>query len=163
MLVWLASYPRSGNTMVRIVLRQAFDLNTLAVYPEKNGRRTNMRVRLDFGGHAEDLEALRQGPEPHLVKTHDGPTDDAPALCLVRDGRDVLVSYANILSYDPNHGGGRSVSELLHMLILSTDQFGGWGNNVLAWRARTGSAPTVWIRYEDVLQDPVGVIGAALG
>ncbi|MGH9425708.1 MAG: hypothetical protein ACRD2L_05300 [Terriglobia bacterium] len=32
MIVWLASFPRSGNTLVRIILNSVFGLSTSTVY-----------------------------------------------------------------------------------------------------------------------------------
>ena len=34
MLIWLASYPRSGNTMARHVIETCYDLPTWTQYPE---------------------------------------------------------------------------------------------------------------------------------
>src|SRR5262245_19074625 len=42
-----------------------------------------------------------------------------------------------------------------------THGFGGWGPNVQAWASR--DAPTVVLKYENLLVHPVGAVKAALG
>jgi hypothetical protein len=45
-------------------------------------------------------------------------------------------------------------------LITSNRHFGGWSRNVLAWKQRT--APTVIVRYEDLVANPEAVLRDAL-
>ncbi len=35
MIVWLASYPRSGNTFFRVILNSIFDIKTYSIYDDK--------------------------------------------------------------------------------------------------------------------------------
>lgn len=84
MIIWIASYPRSGNNFTRGLLERSYDIKTYAIYDEPRQPKI-------------DVEMARNAEEPYLVKTHDLPKDDSPALYLVRDGRDVLVSYARFI------------------------------------------------------------------
>jgi hypothetical protein len=34
-VTWLASYPRSGNTLLRTILKQCFGLSSQSVYPDE--------------------------------------------------------------------------------------------------------------------------------
>jgi Sulfotransferase domain len=160
MLIWLASYPRSGNTMVRILLRHLYGLDSQAVYPE--GVPGGVIHYLNMGGQVTDLESLKAGPEPSFVKTHELPSDDSPSLCVIRDGRDVLVSFAHFTLTRPQDAAGRSFEEVLRMLILSKEHFGGWSHNALAWRKRPAPARTVWLRYEDMVERPAECLAAGL-
>jgi hypothetical protein len=56
----------------------------------------------EAAGAKIDVDAARSSQETLLVKTHDLPDDDSPALYLVRDGRDALVSYAHYIFIERN-------------------------------------------------------------
>jgi hypothetical protein len=117
-LVWLASYPRSGNTMLRTWLQHGFRLMTCSVYNDVNdiGRDPGMRAMTghydrdwfygdggrfmalspdDYVGFAPDRR-LSSGIE--VIKTHglwnSGYGED-PAIYIYRDGRDALASHAH--------------------------------------------------------------------
>jgi hypothetical protein len=99
------------------------------------------------------LEQMAASPDLHFVKTHEMPgADEHPAICLVRDGRDALVSYAQFLldteQKAPKEQRSHLFARTLHDLIATNRGFGGWSANVLAWTAR--KAPTVFLRYEDL-------------
>jgi len=160
MIVWLASFPRSGNTMLRILLHRCYGRLSYSLYDESSGdgtaRENSFAGIAGFAGRVTGpaLEELRQQPEISFVKTHGHPVDDSPALCLVRDGRDALVSYAHFVrTYEPDMGSRYSFDEVLRMLIESGDHFGGWSDNVRSWYGRTTKGPTVWLRYEDLVGD----------
>src|SRR5262249_8255350 len=90
------------------------------------------------------------------------PADDAPAICIVRDGRDVLVSYAHFLrSFNPAMAQ-RPFADVLFELITAGDLYRNWSLNVNAWRCRGGSAPTPWVRYEALAADPVSIVAGCL-
>jgi len=55
-----------------------------------------------------------------------------------------------------------SFDEVLRILIESRDHFGGWSGNVRAWRARPAGDTTVWLRYEDLVTEPVGLLDRAM-
>jgi hypothetical protein len=77
------------------------------------------------------------------VKTHGLPTDDAPAIYVVRDGRAAIVSYshwhADNFDHRPNY----------QELIRGDVWPGSWTDHVLAWI--TGRRKrTLLLRYEDL-------------
>src|SRR5690348_17690471 len=99
MIIWLASYPRSGNTFYRILLNHLFGVSTQSVY---NDPLFEERPELsELVGHAHNdrsLHELASSPRAYFVKTHELPNCDTyPAIYLVRDGRDALVSYAHYI------------------------------------------------------------------
>ena len=49
-IVWVASYPRSGNTMLRTVLWHCLGLRTASVYPNDLGGNKDLE---DYVGHIE--------------------------------------------------------------------------------------------------------------
>jgi len=93
--------------------------------------------------------------ERHIVKTHELPAGDSyPAICLVRDGRDSLVSYARfILSFETDDNAPKdeqAFRNTLYNLIAYNQSFGGWGPNVSRWMQRERTAI---IKFEDLLQN----------
>ncbi len=92
MIVWLASYPRSGNGFVRATMHSCCNVQSVDRYkigkPFKN-------LNALFLEWLESFETLVVRPETFVVKTHDLPEHDRfPTIYLVRDGRDCMVSYA---------------------------------------------------------------------
>ncbi|MCK5339237.1 MAG: glycosyltransferase [Bacteroidales bacterium] len=141
-MIWIASFPRSGNTFVRNILHDVYGL-TSSEY------------------HMEDDHPLEADYADHpFVKTHLLPTQLDPAapgikaVYIVRDGRDVMVSMAH-QRQDIVAPGSDFYKNLKAAIIAEKDSFfGGWSKNVEAWTKRAG----LIIRYEDLLADPVGQI-----
>jgi hypothetical protein len=138
-IVWVSSFPRSGNTFLRIVLKQLYEVRTSVVY-DVDG--VAERLGADMVGFTERpaaIEVMRASTEVHFVKTHrqrdDQIKETDPATCLVRDGRDALVSWARLTSEADSN---RYEPELRRM-IASRDTIGtgSWGRNVLGCSGRS--------------------------
>lgn len=166
MIVWLASYPRSGNTFLRIVIHRLFGRGSSTVYPVDG-----VRERLGDGLLAPvdgpgSLVAARDAAEVVFVKTHrrrgyDGAEADR-ALYLVRDGRDALVSFARQRA----EGSPGSYREELRSLIERRHGgTAGWGQNVLSWlppASQVGTPAVAVVRFEDLIAEPVRVVTEAV-
>jgi hypothetical protein len=157
MLIWLASFPRSGNTLVRLVLEREFGLHTCSLYPEADDAGSVGISDLVAAASVEAVcQVIESDPEVHFVKTHETATKDAsPAVYVVRDGRDALVSFAHYL-IDFVIGIDERNPEIqfwqtLQELIASTDRFGGWSQNVMSWLNRP---QTFVVKYEELILDP---------
>lgn len=155
-IVWLASYPRSGNTFLRVVLKQAFHLDTCSLYGD----------RQDIARHPETTAVVGHRPLPrgfsvtrgraakrrYLIKTHErGPSPQDAAIYLIRDGRECLWSYQNYL----RDFWGREVS--LGDLVRGRVDFGGWAEHVASWDP-DNRPNTLLLRYEDLITDTGGAI-----
>jgi sulfotransferase family protein len=145
MRVWLASFPRSGNTFARFVLKEVYGIASDTVYPN------------DAGGKLARFLAETAGEQPSdgpwFTKTHEitAADESSPAVYLVRDGRDAYVSYAHFARLtDPAGHAAMSFDEVLRMLVRSPDHFGGWSRHVDTWTQR---ARTSVVFYEDLLTD----------
>lgn len=151
MIIWLASFPRSGNSFFRVVSRNLFDREVYSIYPEKNKPL-----------NPDELEYVKQDSEVFLVKTHELPSDSFPAIYLVRDGRDSLVSLSwfNLASRtSPNpEVSDKEFQKRLKNTILS-EAFGGWSNNCQAWAGRSGQ--TTVVRFEDLIAQPEKIVAEA--
>jgi hypothetical protein len=184
MIVWVASFPRSGNRLCRAMLRRSVGSERVGSAASKAALRRDLVEllgRLGVGPEDDPLPALREHDEPVFLKTHslpqhlhtlphpgthaEGGTEGSPALYLVRDGRDCLVSYAHYLKEvdDRPRFQRMSFEEVVEWLVTEAGPhggpFGGWSGNVGAWRRR--EAPTEIVRFEDLLEDPVAAIATA--
>lgn len=163
MLVWLASFPRSGNRFIQSCLSQLYGAQTASVYDESRTGQLAAGEPLVARGPA-GIESLDAKLEPIFVKTHELPGGDSyPAIYLMRDGRDSLVSYARfVLSHEPAVAGAdpdELFRQRLFTLMTSNLAFGGWAAHVRAWRHRPR---TVVIRFEDLVTEPEKSIAGAL-
>lgn len=160
MIVWLASYPRSGNTFFRILLKRLYGINTPTVYIGADY--TAIEVGHELVGHVADkwtVEEMASKSELLIVKTHRRAPENYPAIYLHRDGRDSIVSYARKKSQkgttDQYHDA------LKELITTSTSATGTWGQNALHWLSRAGEN-TVYIRYEELIANPEHVVSQTL-
>jgi hypothetical protein len=89
MIIWLASYPRSGNTFTRIVLHRLYNLPTYSVYDDHDPVAQRIGPELvDYRPIPADRAALHECDEMFFIKTHKRRKGDGyPAIYLVRDGQ----------------------------------------------------------------------------
>jgi len=156
LIIWLASYPRSGNTYFRVLLKQYFGISTFSAYEDKViSKNSQIQAVVGHEGRSRSIESLADDEKIYLVKTHDLPQgDNMPAIYLVRDGRDALVSYAHYTQSYENHTDSAELSDnfyyVLHDLIVYNASFGGWGSHVLGWTNR--ASPSAIIKFEALVQ-----------
>jgi hypothetical protein len=153
MLVWLASYPRSGNTLLRQVLKTCFDLDScegLELIPEQLRDPDGIRYRR-YGTYYLDnnweefYQKSRQSSELVLVKTHELPRDDAKTIYVVRDGRLALKSFVKF--QDNYHPGTSSFMSLL----LGHHRYGEWTSHYRTWCERSARNLLI-LRFEDLVE-----------
>lgn len=139
-MIWLASFPRSGNTFFRNILFEVYGLESSTFHDDPE-------YFLDekYDGYP-------------VVKTHMLPSkikpesNDIPAIYIIRDGRDALCSIAHHRK-DIVAPGSDYYENLKAAIIAEKGSFfGGWSENVNRWIERAD----IVIRYEDLLTDPIG-------
>ncbi|HYI45598.1 MAG TPA: sulfotransferase domain-containing protein [Actinomycetota bacterium] len=167
-IAWLASYPRSGSTLFRMILRKRHGLMTHSVYDDPDLTQMGAASTVGHAGRAP-IEKLMSSSRSHLVKTHRLPEDALPAVYIVRDGRDVCVSFAHYRVAAPNLTPEKranrtppSFEECLRQVIVGDPVYGRWSHHVDGWMdpARGGSVQLV--RYEDLVSSPEAVVTEAL-
>jgi hypothetical protein len=191
-IVWLASYPKSGNTWLRAFLHNYI---TQATAPHSINALTDFSVsecnaaffaKYDPRPAAEystqDVQRLRPLVHQDLtslhddlvfVKTHNAalalhdvplctPAVTAGAVYLVRDPRDVAISYAQYT--------GQSIDQVIAFMAKTGAANRGTGAQVFeflsSWSRHVGS----WTqsrfhhvaRYEDMLEKPAGTFGGII-
>jgi glycosyltransferase involved in cell wall biosynthesis len=139
-MIWLASYPRSGNTFFRIVLSEVYGIESSTFHNEPG-------YPVDEGYDAYPVV------KTHLLPNQLVPSDPTiPAVYLVRDGRDTIVSMAHQRKtfQDPF---SNLYMNMIEAIQASEDSFfGGWSTNVSRWLDRAD----VIVRFEDLIVDPIG-------
>lgn len=191
-LVWLASYPKSGNTWVRVLLAnlaagkaQPADINNLAEPFTLLGRwrfADDLLVEPDLLDE-QDIERLRplqcdfvadRVSAPFFCKTHDRFTARSGhpilgtrawgALYMVRDPRDVAVSLHHhaSLPLDAAIAAMNDPDFYLSGRVQLRSRVGDWAGHVLEWTGQTLVRTRV-VRYEDLREDTVGTLGSIAG
>jgi len=194
-VVWLASYPKSGNTWLRVLLANLLaggdgpqDINALDLpFRVASHRRSLDDLSLldsDLLRH-DEVERLRalthdafaaEQASAVFVKTHDAYTlldDGTPilgrraraAVHLVRDPRDVAVSYA----FHCDFSFARSIAVMGDPANILTgyrhaqtpQRLLDWSGHVNSWLDQV-DVPIHVVRYEDLLADTVGEFARAL-
>ncbi len=160
--VFIATYPRSGTTLMQwIVLLlaeggtppEAEHLNDVSPWFER-GLATGVLT-------PERIAALSS---PRIFKTHltaewvpRGPR----IVGVVRDSRDVATSYYHFhRSYLGFEG---SFDAFFDRFVEGRVQYGSWFSHVAGWRARQGEGDVLLLRYEDLLDDREAQIRAVAG
>lgn len=138
MNLWLASYPRSGNTFVRNVLHHCYATDSAAydtqIAYKKYADFTNYKV-------VKTHELIENLPEEFT---------SLPKVYIIRDGRDAVVSQAfQMVNY--KH------SALPHYILLidiiqskNQTHFGGWSKNVKTWK----EFADLVLYYEKIIENP---------
>lgn len=139
-MIWLASFPRSGNTFFRNILYEVYGLESSTYHQDP------------------DYFLDSSYAEFPVVKTHLLPSQLVPSdplirsVYIIRDGRDTMVSLAHHRK-DIIAPGSDFYENLKAAIIAEKGSFfGGWSRNVADWIKHAD----IVIRYEDLLTDPIG-------
>lgn len=142
MLIWMASYSRSGSSLTQQVLWQCFGKNIARAKRTKVNPMAEPHIGPDYYNDGLSLpeiaERARKEEGKVIVKTHAMPEGDEPAIMIVRDGRAVMSSYTrrqNDIAHKPT-----TLEEMVR------GKKGSWSEHVEAWL----DAPMekVLLRYE---------------
>ncbi|MFK7883537.1 MAG: sulfotransferase domain-containing protein [Phycisphaerales bacterium] len=156
-VVWLASYPKCGNTWVRFMLFAAL-----------------------HGPPNESIEVSRRitdihRPIPHsvppgtrqIMKTHFMLTDRHPmlkntnrAIHVIRDPRDVIISALNYGKLRGEDSSANREGDYIKQFIAAggdanwtSSGFGTWAKHARSWRG-TDRFPVLDVRYEELKANP---------
>lgn len=141
MKCWIASFPRSGNTFFRNILYYVYGIESSTWHKE---------TTYPIDDHYEKFDFVKT----HLLPSDLIPSDrHIPAIYLVRDGRDAMISIAHHRS-DIVQPGSDFIENLREAIIAAEGSFfGGWSRNVNEWIERAD----IIIKYEDLIKDPQAV------
>lgn len=144
---FLTSYPKSGNTWVRMFLAKY-------LFGDKIG----------FGNlnefippvHKEILFNVDYSYEKRIFKSHFNYTPKYQnVIYLVRDGRDVSVSYYFHLKRLGHIPSSCLFKEFLKDYFLTGNlKFGKWDEHVTSWLSNKNNHNQLMIKYEDLVNNP---------
>jgi len=157
MITWLSSYPRSGNTLLRSMLRNAFELTSYSAYDDIGDIGADANVA-DRVGHVflgapwpQAYERLQSSDEVTFVKTHEVPTDAGKAIYVVRDGRSACRSYFHYLRdfFQRSRASTYTLADVIAGLTPALS----WTDHLNAWNPLQ-RPNTLVLRFEQLLADP---------
>ena len=148
-IIWLASYPRSGNTFLRTILWHCFGQRSGSVYPQDLGGNTELELYIGHIEHGENGQLHFPAGNIPFVKTHEHDRDDKPAIYVVRDGIASCVSMWQFYK--------RSMS--LEAVMTGHHRFGTWTDHVQSWHP-WDRQNTLLLRYEEMISDLPSVLQA---
>ena len=187
MIVWLASYPKSGNTLLRSILSAYFyseegnfkfeNLYKISQFPAV---RHFMRLGVDVENeeevfknfiNAQNLINEEKGKikffktHSSLCKIHDCNFTDLKntlgAIYIVRDPRNVVTSFANHYSLNIDEATETILDEsrFMEKTFKNCKVFlGSWSSNYNSWKNLQKPKKYLLIKYEDLINKKKNVI-----
>lgn len=184
-LDWLASYPKSGNTWVRLLLAGYYGGTPYAVdFDMDVGRlffgavspvpseELSLEDQLVLRGAALFHLAADRRQRPMILKTHHvygqfyglrlfSLAWTRRVVYVVRDPRDVLPSFANHLGEDDLHEVAEVMDDRTSRLPGSGGEhyLSSWSDHVRSWTSDDNPCDVLVVRYEDLHEDAAGQLG----
>ncbi|MCW8922223.1 MAG: sulfotransferase domain-containing protein [Gammaproteobacteria bacterium] len=159
MIVWLASYPRSGNTFFRVILKSIFGLNTYSIYNDKGDigadAKTSKIVGHEFLPKDFDMDLARVEDKLYVIKTHeqldDRIFDDDKVIYLIRDGRDCALSFTKHQNIYSNKNK-KNIDT-----IYGNTFIGSWAGHVTSWNP-INRKNTLLVKFEELIKAPLSFV-----
>ncbi len=150
--VFLASYPRSGNTWLSFLIYE------LATGKEAAFKDVN-RIVPGVARSSEGWEVLPG--RGRFLRTHELPRREyRKSIYLVRDVRDVVISEYEFLRFLGLCD--QDFDDFLRMFLKGrVNGFGGWRDHVRSWLniRKNDPARCLWLKYEELKRNPVRELG----
>ena len=180
MIIWLASYPKSGNTYLRAFLSAYyyskdgnFDFGQIAnikQFPDKEF--FNNKIESAIEASKQWMPAQKkiiQDKKIKFFKTHSCLGDykgsvftsyetSLGAVYIVRDPRNVFTSVKNHFGYDNDQALKMMLDKQSHLMandgggFASYSFISSWAKNYLSW-LRYNNFRRIFIRYEDLIEN----------
>ena len=174
MIIWIASYPKSGNTWLRSFLTNYlnkctsnYDLSLLDQIQKFPNQKLYDQLKVNINKFSEIVsnwinmqELINLKNELTYLKTHNAmctinnypftnTKNTIGFIYLVRDPRDVIISYSKHLNKSIAHTLNimkqNSYEELPHQVMM-----GSWAENYRSWK-NYNSVKKIIIKYEDLV------------
>ena len=182
MIIWLASYPKSGNTFARAMLSAYFFskegnfdfkyLKSIKQFPSKQlfkkmGITTNDPNEL-LKNYIKSQEYINERAPLILLKTHSSMfnnnnykftnlNNSLGVIYIVRDPRNVVTSFSNHYNLSLKESSHRMVSNSVIGEDSDKKVFTyilSWKNNYNSWKIFLKEEKYLLIKYEDLIKDP---------
>lgn len=148
MIIWAASWPRSGSTLFRIVWHSYTGLPTFSYANDPilaNGKLAPFLGQKPLPHHYKQMQSANGAKGIYLIKTHlyAGEHKDGKKLLVIRDVRDAIVSLAHYTSWRKRRDFDL---ELARIVEQST-----WAAFNNSWNQHA----QVVVKYEDIKAGPL--------
>jgi len=141
--VLLASYPRSGNTFLRTIMKSCFNLKSASVYPNDLGGNKKLEEDVGHIEHVDGRIPLKAfNDKIPLLKTHELRTTDDRAIYVIRDARPCALSMYNFYR--------KKVP--LEEIVLGRHRWGKWTDHIDSW-TNERSKNTLVLKYEVLVEN----------
>jgi Sulfotransferase domain len=145
--VFLASYPKSGNTWTRFLIANL-------IHPHEPATFLNIH-RIVPDPEWQSRNFLKNLPRPRVIKSHH-PFDPRykRVICIVRDPRDIALSQYHFQIKRGQFNSNLPIESFVQRFVQGeTCDYGSWGQNVGSWLiARHNTNGFLLLRYEDLLE-----------
>jgi hypothetical protein len=146
---FLVSYPKSGNTWVRMLIANVLSPDKPADFRDMN------RLVPDPG--AQTKRHFTKMPRPRVIKSHSVFDPRFPGVIyIVRDPRDVVISEYHYQRKTRRIDDQYPLEQYVSRFIAGETyaENGSWGQHVATWIvARDGDPRFLRVRYEELLAD----------
>jgi hypothetical protein len=147
---FIVSYPRSGNTWTRFLIANL-------LHPEPPVTFSSIEQVIPDTSSLSS-KTLKRVPRPRILKSHEyfDPRYQK-VIYLVRDPRDVAISLYHFRRKYRTIDDGYPLERYVLERFLPGDMDASWGEHVGSWLGARRSDPRfLLVRYEDLLENPVG-------
>jgi len=171
MIVWLASYPKSGNTFVRSMLASYFfskdgsyDFNLIKNIKQFPHGGLFQKLGIDINNQSEVIknyirvqDIINKNRSIQFLKTHSfffeqftNLNNTLGVIYIVRDPRNIILSFSNFMSM--------SIEETLKFMTKGKGDglswIENWSKNYNSWKIFKEHQKYLLIKYEDLIQKP---------
>ena len=183
MIIWIASYPKSGNTWIRLFLKsyltdeEDLDINNNILIPSFPIPKFFDMLNIDYTKFTEIIknwialqDTINLNGETNFLKTHNGlfavnnykftnTENTLGAIYVVRDPRDLVLSYAH--HFGETHSEAvdkmlnhKNVEKMEYKNQLYTHSLmGRWSDHYNSWKLYNKKKKILIIKYEDLIKN----------
>lgn len=156
MIIWLASYPRSGNTLASQIFGSVFQY---PCYEKYNNFDRYIRPQVGDAGHRHVglvkfqgswenfIDQARRSKRQFIIKTHDAPEDESPCIYVIRDGLHAMESY-----YAYYHKVTKAECLWEDLIFGTVFPYLNWADHLDLWQPLRRPR-TFLLRYESLIKD----------
>ena len=190
MIIWIPSYPKSGNTYLRSFLssyyystKGKFDFSLLLninQFPSLRYSDTKSYTHVDAAKNwINNQKKFFAKEKIFFLKTHNSleeyfgykftkPSETLGAIYIVRDPRNIISSMCNHYSMDFNEAYNKMIDQNASLSLKNSDGdlsnfsfLGSWSNHYRSWK-NNFEFRTLIIKYEDLEKDAYSVFWKTL-
>lgn len=156
--IFIVTYPRSGTTWMQMILYQLTTDGSMDF--------AHISDQCPWFEHAPGSDdGFEKRRAPRLFKSHLSyrsiPKGPGRYIYVVRDGRDVAISYYNL--YRTHNGYKGSFAEFFELFMRGKAVYGSWFKHVEGWWKHRNELNVLFLTYEELTRDLEGCLRRIIG